>query len=148
MTLPEYIALGNREEPWYCTGCSETFSNPFAFTDSFFNESSSSLDSDRNMSDISKSEESDSNTADIMCEQLQEIKSKLGNSALLAYLNINSYRYKSSDIISVLNNNTVSIMCIAETKLDQSFPDQQFQAENYTMHRRDGPSQFSVGLIV
>lgn len=52
------------------------------------------------------------------------------NNVILSYLNINSYRYKYSDIITLLNENS-DIICIAETKLDRSFPDKQFHAVNY-----------------
>ena len=66
---------------------------------------------------------------------------------MIAYLNINSYRYKYCDILELLHHQYVDIMCVAETKLDQTYPDGQFIAENYVMYRRDGISSRSGGLI-
>ena len=83
-----------------------------------------------------------------MTQVFKEMKRKHGKKTILAYLNINSYRYKSCNVMELLNGRYWDMMCIAETKLDESFPDSQFHCNEYTMYRRDGPSSSSGGLIV
>ena len=41
------------------------------------------------------------------------------------YLNINSIRNKFGDLNKIIDGN-IDILCIAETKLDESFPNNQF----------------------
>ena len=45
-------------------------------------------------------------------------------------LNINSVRYKFTDLQTIINGN-VDIVSMAETKLDASFPSAQFTLEGY-----------------
>ena len=47
------------------------------------------------------------------------------NNIIFSYLNINSSRNKFGDLDKVVDGNT-DIVCIAETKLDESFPNDQF----------------------
>ena len=80
--------------------------------------------------------------------KLMDLKNKHRNKSVIGYLNINSFRYKAPDILEILNGKYFDILGIAETKLDESFPDGQFWAENYMMYRRDGVSCSTGGLIV
>ena len=48
----------------------------------------------------------------------------------LSYLNINSIRKKFDDLKLIINEN-VDIICIAETKIDESFPTAQFLLSGY-----------------
>ena len=47
------------------------------------------------------------------------------NNVIFSYLNINSSRNKFGDLDKVVDGN-IDILCIAETKLDESFPNNQF----------------------
>ena len=47
------------------------------------------------------------------------------NNIIFSYLNINSSRNKFGDLDKVVDGN-IDIVCIAETKLDESFPNDQF----------------------
>ena len=47
------------------------------------------------------------------------------NRFIFSYLNINSINNKTDDLDKMLNRN-IDILCIAETKLDESFPNDQF----------------------
>ena len=47
-----------------------------------------------------------------------------------SYLNINSIRKKFDDLKLIINEN-VDILCIAETKIDESFPPAQFLLPGY-----------------
>lgn len=58
---------------------------------------------------------------------------------IIAYLNINSLRNKIDSLREITFNFPVEILCIDETKLDDSFPDAQFKIEGYQFppFRRD-----------
>ena len=47
------------------------------------------------------------------------------NMDIFSYLNINSIRNKSGDLDKMVDGN-IDILCIAETKLDESFPNNRF----------------------
>ena len=49
---------------------------------------------------------------------------------ILSYLNVNSIRNKFDDLELMVNEN-LDILCIAETKIDQSFPTTQFLLPGY-----------------
>ena len=56
---------------------------------------------------------------------------------MICYININSIRYKFDELKVILLEILVDILIIAETKIDDSFNDNLFQAEGYKMERRD-----------
>ena len=47
------------------------------------------------------------------------------NKVIFSYLNINSIRNKPGDLDKMVDGN-IDILCIAETKLDESFPNNRF----------------------
>ena len=49
--------------------------------------------------------------------------------------------------VHLLCKNTVDFIAIAETKLDQSFPNAQFKVQNYELYRSDFTAR-SGGLLV
>ena len=58
---------------------------------------------------------------------------------IIWYLNINSLRTKILSLKEILHKAPIDILCIEETKLDETFPDAQFMIENYQFppFRRD-----------
>ena len=56
----------------------------------------------------------------VMLKRLQHL-----NKVIFSYLNINSIRNKSGDLDKMVDGN-IDILCIAETKLDESFPKNRF----------------------
>ena len=56
---------------------------------------------------------------------------------MISHYNINSIRYKFSELQHILHGNFVDILGIAETKIDASFFDGQFQVNNYKLYRQD-----------
>ena len=56
---------------------------------------------------------------------------------IAAYLNINSARNKIIHIREALKRTPVDILGIAESKIDDSFPDSQFTIDGYRLFRRD-----------
>ena len=66
---------------------------------------------------------------------------------IFAYLNINSIRNKFDNLKSIINEN-VDILCIAETKIDESFPTAQFIIPGYHKPYRLDISDRQGGLLV
>ena len=66
------------------------------------------------------------------------------NKLIFAHLNVNGIRNKKSEVESVLEN--IDILGLTETKIDDSFPDCQFQVPHYDLHRIDRNS-FGGGLM-
>ena len=65
------------------------------------------------------------------------------NNPLIGYLNINSLRNKIDCLQILLEKAPLDILCVDETKLDNSFPDPLFQLQNYQFPplRRDRNSR-------
>lgn len=51
------------------------------------------------------------------------------------------------EIAEILNNDYIDILCISETKIDESFPTSQFHVNDYKIHRKDR-NAFGGGLLV
>ena len=61
---------------------------------------------------------------------------KYAKNLIIGHLNINSIRNKFLDFKELILSDT-DICLILETKLDDSFPDQQFHVNGYKMFRKD-----------
>ena len=57
------------------------------------------------------------------------------NNVIFSYLNINSIRNKVGDLDKIVDEN-IDILCIVETKLDQSFPNNQYNQSICTAYYR------------
>ena len=62
---------------------------------------------------------------------LKALRLKNFNKLILAHLNINSLRNKFEFLISLIKDN-IDILMISETKLDQSFPTNQFMINGFS----------------
>ena len=80
-------------------------------------------------------------------EKLYKIRQDFENNVILGYLNVNSIRNKHNDLFSLVGNN-FDILCIAETKIDSSFPKRQFEVKGYKSPFRLDVSDKSGGLLV
>ena len=67
---------------------------------------------------------------------MQECSFKNTKSIAIDYLNMNSLKNKVTGVRELITNK-IEICLISETKLDQSFPNQQFQMHGYQMFHRD-----------
>ena len=65
----------------------------------------------------------------------------------LSYLNVNSIR-KTFDDLKLIVNENVDILCIAETKIDESFPTAQFLWAGYHKPYRLDISDKRGGLLI
>ena len=87
-------------------------------------------------SDITNNDHSD-------ISDLIKIREQYTNNLVLGYLNINSLKNKIINLREVVDNVLIDILCIDETKLDDTFPDAQFKINNYQYppFRRDRNSK-------
>jgi hypothetical protein len=75
---------------------------------------------------------------------LTDFRKKFPNKLLFGHLNVNSIRYKMSEVEMMLNN--LDILGLSETKIDESFPDAQFNVNGYNLFRQDR-NAFGGGLM-
>ena len=69
--------------------------------------------------------------------ELSNMRKQNSENPILAYLNINSLRYKHCEIAPALSGKLLDILVLAETKIDASFPDSQFSVDDYHIFRKD-----------
>ena len=77
---------------------------------------------------------------------LHQRRLKYAKSLIIGHLNINSIRNKFLDFKELVLSDT-DMCLILETKLGDSFPDQQFNVNGYKMFRKDC-NKFGGGLIL
>ena len=105
-----------------------------------FNESSASQLS---INESVSSAESGINSA---YEVLREIRVKNVNKVVIGSLNINSFASKFEQLREIIGKN-LDILTIQETKLDQSFPTEQFTLEGYSKPYRLDRNRYGGGGI-
>ena len=69
------------------------------------------------------------------------------NKIIFAHLNVNSLKNKF-DLLSEQINDSIDILLISKTKLDDSFPDSQFFIEGYHAPFRFNRSKYGGGIIL
>ena len=72
---------------------------------------------------------------------------------MIGYLNINSVRNKIADLQIFIQNIPLDYLVLSETKLDESFPNAQFNLDGYEIRARwdrdkNGGDQLGEGLFV
>ena len=93
---------------------------------------------------------SNNNSNKFWYEQLKDLKCKNIDNISCAYLNINTVANKFERLVGMIDGN-IDIFCIAETKLDSTYPTQQFKIPGFRdPYRLDGPKvkDPSGGLLV
>ena len=80
-------------------------------------------------------------------EKMNTLKCKNPNNIACAYLNINSIRNKFNNFKDMFEK-SLDIICIAETKLDSSFPSSNFVIPGFKSPYRKDVSEYSGGLLV
>ena len=78
---------------------------------------------------------------------LKALRLKNFNKLILAHLNINSLRNKFEFLISLIDDN-IDILMISETKLDQSFPTNQFMTNGFSAPFRLDRNDKGGGIIL
>ncbi|XP_021340798.1 uncharacterized protein LOC110441849 [Mizuhopecten yessoensis] len=69
---------------------------------------------------------------------MNNIQSKYPCNVILAYININSLRYKFSALSDVLHNSLADILIVGETKLNDSFNQAHFETTGFRVFRKVG----------
>ena len=80
-------------------------------------------------------------------DKIKELKQKNPHNLTCSYLNINSIRNKFNNFVDMIDQN-IDIMCLAETKLDSSFPSQNFLIPGYNLPYRLDVNSKSGGILV
>ena len=70
------------------------------------------------------------------------------NNPLICYLNINSVRNKIADVQIFIQNIPLDYLVLSETKLDESFPNAQFNLDGYELRARRERDENGGGLIM
>ena len=78
---------------------------------------------------------------------LKNMRLSTKNKLLIAHLNINSIRNKIEALKCVVSGN-IDILIIAETKIDDTFPTNQFCIEGYMPPLRADRNQHGGGLLI
>ena len=78
---------------------------------------------------------------------LRRYKGNHPKGLMVAYLNVNSVIRKFNELVVPMVDELVDIMCLAETRLDDTIPDSTIGVSNYKLHRNDG-SKFAHGLLM
>jgi len=80
-------------------------------------------------------------------EKVKQLKQSNPTNLTCSYLNINSIRNKFDNLFDMIDQN-IDIVCLAETKLDNSFPTNRFQVPGYSSPYRLDINSKSGGLLV
>ena len=99
---------------------------------------------------INQGEEICENSAkhNVSCfDKIKDLKTKNPNNPTCAYLNINSVTNKLENLATMLQQN-IDILCLAETKIDNSYPTGQFILQGYKTPYRLDVSSNSGGILV
>ena len=104
---PTYNELAKSTDHWICRDCDD-----FKFSDSFYEDSFYSVEQNS-----SSTHDDDSD----IFKQISAARTKHPSKFLCGYLNINSFRYKFPHVKDLLLKNTIGLLFISETKLDDFF---------------------------
>ena len=90
---------------------------------------------------------SETNVEDVRFKSLKDVRIKNLNRIVLAHLNINSLRSKFGLLTDQIKGN-VDVLAISETKLDDSFPTEQFKIPGYAKPFRLDRNEVGGGIMV
>ena len=123
-----YMALSSSDEEWCCNDCT----NPFNFTDSFFEASRGS-----DGFDVSANDESQTSTAN-----------SRGSFPKCLVLNARSLRNKVLDLQALLLVDIFDVVAITETWLDSNFGDHELLMDGFNIFRKDRHIQRGGGVLL
>ena len=90
---------------------------------------------------------SDNDTDHNSFTELRNVRLENVRNVIICHININSIRYKFSELQIILRENLVDVLVVTETKLDASFTNDIFHIPDYYMYRQDNTGR-SGGIIV
>eukprot|EP00795_Rhopilema_esculentum_P004074 gene4075-20254_t len=121
--LLPFADCSNLQEFFHCAG--QTNDNGDTW-DAMFNETI-----DQQFSTIDRTS---TETAE---ERLLELRNKDNRNVLICHQNINSIQNKIEDLKELNKSLSAQILFITETKIDNTYPDEQFKIEGYRIFRED-----------
>ena len=74
------------------------------------------------------------------CEDLRKMYIEYSKNLKICSINVNSIRNKFENVHQILKNVYIDCFFVNESKIDESFPNNQFAVENYTLYRHDRTS--------
>lgn len=74
------------------------------------------------------------------------MRNKNNRNVLICHQNTNSIQNKTEDLKVLIKYLRAQIIFITETKIDNTYPDEQFKIEGYRMFREDGQTEGWRGL--
>ena len=80
-------------------------------------------------------------------EKIKILKQRNPTNLTCSYLNVNSIRNKFNNLVDMIDQN-IDIICLAETKLDDSFPSSNFSIPGYNTPYRFDINSKSGGLLI
>ena len=84
-------------------------------------------------------------------DSFEKLKNKYRNNPIVSYLNINHLRNKIVDLKQIIRDVEPTVLAIAETKLNDSYPNSQFRVDGYycpSEYRKDRTYNGGGGLLV
>ena len=84
---------------------------------------------------------------DPVLSELKVLRAKNVKNIIIAHINVNSIKHKFEYINEIMSEGLVDILCITETKLDNSYSDALFSCKNFKCYRKDKTSK-SGGLMI
>ena len=84
-------------------------------------------------------------------DEFETLKSKFRNNPIISYLNINHLRNKIVDLRPIMRDLEPTVLAIAETKLNDSYPSSQFRVDGYycpSEYRKDRDYNGGGGILV
>ena len=82
-----------------------------------------------------------------MLDSFTKMKIKHPTNLAIGHINVNSIRHKFDYLQTVLSKGLIDILCITETKLDDSFSPQLFQCVGFRCYRKDRNAK-SGGMLI
>ena len=79
-------------------------------------------------------------------DNMHELKVKFRNNPLVSYLNINHLRNKIVDLRPIVQDLEPTVLAIAETKLNHTFSNTQFQIDGYYCPREYRKDRVHISL--
>ena len=144
-TFEKYIRKISRN--WYPFDSSDTCLNPSGpklYSPSIVDNTN---DSSIHQPNINLSTNSIDVLNDDWFDSIKKLKLANPKNLTCSYLNINSIRNKFHNLVDMIDNN-IDIICISETKLDESFPASNFTIPGYSSPFRLDVSSTSGGILV
>ena len=126
-------------EDWACDKCIvETTPEHIAESTMHIASSSGHEESMSNESDLPLTPTPEVNKEHVsIFNELRSTRRRHPKSFMSAHLNINSVRYKFDEVKEVLTDGIVDLLVLSETKIDDTFRDDLFHVDGYTLQRRD-----------